>query len=209
YWTGCDSVSDNGTCTVTMRSNTTVKVRFTGYHNVVYSFPYLHTANSAAVYCVVSNFSTDNATGNGFTVMSNAQQIPTQTPYDLPAAFTIKRGRTARLTFNNQQVAIDNMSVLTLSDYKRVSDNATTGDNTTTDNSTTFSIAGDTCVNCSYGAKISWTSASATMTSGIDCRSLVMACFQGTTLPKRNLLGYLCSDDSINGPGGQPNLIGY
>lgn len=209
YWTGCDSVSDNGTCSVTMRPNTVINIRFTGYHNVVYSFPYLHTADSAVVYCVVSNFATDNATGDSFTVMSNQQQIPTQTPYNLPTAFTIKRGRTARLTFNNQQVTIDNMSLLTINNYKYLSDNSTTGDNTTSDNTTTLSIAGDTCVNCSYGAKISWTSASATMTSGIDCRSLVMACFQGTTLPKRNLAGYLCSDDSVSGPHNRPNLIGY
>lgn len=193
YWTGCDSVSDNGTCTIAMRSNATVTARFSGYHNVTYSFPYLHTLGSAVVYCVVSNFSTDNATGNGFTVMSSAQQSVSQTLHELPSAFTINRGKTAQIIFNNQQVAIknDNLTVFNISDNN------------------SLSIATDTCTNCPYGAKISWTSNLASMTSGVDCLSLVMSCFQGTTLPKRNLVGYLCSDDSTTGPGGKPNLIGY
>ncbi|MBF0320545.1 MAG: hypothetical protein HQL01_12155 [Nitrospirae bacterium] len=193
YWLGCDSVSDNGTCTVSMKSNVVVKARFSGYYNVNYIFPYLHTSDSSVVYCVVSNFSTDNATGDGFTVMSTAKRIPSQVPYELPVGFTIKNTRSAMLAFNNQTVAIknDNLTVFTITDNNSVS------------------IANDTCTGCSYGARISWTSKLASMTSGINCLNVLMSCFQGTTQPKRNLVGYACVDDSTSGPGGKSNLIGY
>ncbi|MEO5359849.1 MAG: hypothetical protein H7843_05310 [Nitrospirota bacterium] len=197
FWQDCDSVSDNGTCSITLRSNATLKARFSGYHNVTYGFPYLHTSSSAVVYCMIANFSTDKATADGLVVLSNAQQTATQIPYELPSTFTIPKGRTAMLTFSKQRV------------YSKLQDNSTASDNGTISDNTSLNIANDTCVDCSYGARISWTSALATMTSGVDCLSLPMACFQGTTLPKRNMVGYYCSDDSTTGPGGKPNLIGY
>ncbi|MCG6552630.1 MAG: hypothetical protein L7F77_09905 [Candidatus Magnetominusculus sp. LBB02] len=191
YWQGCDSVSDNGTCSIKVTSNATLTAKFSGYYNVSYNFPYLSTSAGTPTYCIVSNFATDNATADSFTVMSSLAQTPSQSPYALPTTFTIKKGRTTMLTFSNQLVSItpDNASI--------------------TDNSTFVSIAGSTIANSGYGAKLSWTSALASMTSGIDCRTLLLACFQGTTSPKRNLIGYFCSDDSISGPGGMSNLISY
>lgn len=193
FWQGCDSVSDNGTCAITLRSNASLKARFSGFHNVTYSFPYLHTSDSSVVYCMLSNFSTSSAAEDGFSVMTNAQQTATQIPYELPAAFTVGSGVTTMLVFRNQKVAMknDNLTVFTI------------GDNNS------LSIVNDTCTNCSYGAKIRWTSSFASGSTGVNCLNLLMSCFQGTTLPKRNLFGYYCSDDSTVGPGGKSNLIGF
>ncbi|MBF0464765.1 MAG: hypothetical protein HQK88_08995 [Nitrospirae bacterium] len=45
--------------------------------------------------------------------------------------------------------------------------------------------------------------------SDLNCKNMTMACFQGTTSPKRNVLGYICEDDSTSGPGGNKNVLGF
>ncbi|MEO5356833.1 MAG: hypothetical protein H7844_05990 [Nitrospirae bacterium YQR-1] len=56
-----------------------------------------------------------------------------------------------------------------------------------------------------YGAKLSLASTG----SDLNCKSMTMSCFQGTTNPKRNVLGYICEDDSTSGPGGNKNVLGF
>jgi hypothetical protein len=43
-----------------------------------------------------------------------------------------------------------------------------------------------------YGTKLTFASSD----SSASCSTIGMACFQGTTSPKRNLLGILCYDGS-------------
>ena len=45
--------------------------------------------------------------------------------------------------------------------------------------------------------------------TGLNCKSVLVSCFQGTSSPKRNLAGYICEDNSTIGPGGKKIMLGY
>ncbi|MEO5358796.1 MAG: hypothetical protein H7844_16085, partial [Nitrospirae bacterium YQR-1] len=83
-------------------------------------------------------------------------------------------------------------------------------DKTVTFGSTSVSISSDVADASSYAGTLKFTSATEFTTgTKATCLSVLMACFQGTTNPKRNIIGYACKDDSTEGPGGNNNVIGY
>ncbi|MEO5355774.1 MAG: hypothetical protein H7844_00560 [Nitrospirae bacterium YQR-1] len=57
-----------------------------------------------------------------------------------------------------------------------------------------------------YGGTLKFTT---TVTGGASCKNVIISCFQGTTQPKRNVVGYLCGDDSTSGPGSSSILLGF
>ncbi|MBF0466383.1 MAG: PQQ-like beta-propeller repeat protein [Nitrospirae bacterium] len=57
----------------------------------------------------------------------------------------------------------------------------------------------------SYGGTLTFYSSN----TGLNCKSVVLSCFQGTTSPRRNLAGLVCEDNSTIGPGGKNILTGF
>ncbi|MBF0466597.1 MAG: hypothetical protein HQK94_16105 [Nitrospirae bacterium] len=189
-WSGCDRVYDNGTCAITMSTSRTVTGRFSGAYNVTYNIPYVVPDTNGVIYCVVSNFSLDNATTDGLAVMSFQGGVASQNYYYFPSNLSIKRKRTTFLMF--------------------YSNNAVIGDNLTIyDNSTHVDYSSEVSGNYLYGVKLKFTSTGGIGISGINCKNILMACFQGDTTPKRNLAGYTCEDNSAAGPGRNSIIVGY
>ncbi|MEO5357375.1 MAG: hypothetical protein H7844_08760 [Nitrospirae bacterium YQR-1] len=147
--------------------------------SVYYYLPYFHTNANNVTYCVASNMSSENLTVS-FTVGSN----PTGNPTGTSNTFSTQLGsKTTRMfTFSEKTVTAGTDSVSVSSEVADASSYAGT---------LTFS-----------------TTATATGTKA-TCKSLLMACFQGTTTPKRNLIGYVCEDDSTEGPGSNKIMLGY
>ncbi|QWR76450.1 hypothetical protein E2O03_002535 [Candidatus Magnetomonas plexicatena] len=190
FWSGCDSIYDNGTCAVTMSSSRTVTARFSGAYNITYSLPFISPNTNGVIYCVISNFSLDNATTDGFAVMSLQGSVASQKYYYFPSNLSIKRKKSTFLMF--------------------YANNAVIGDNLTIyDNSTHIDYSSEINGGYLYGVKLKFTSTGGTGISGITCKNILMACFQGNTNPRRNLVGYTCEDNSTAGPGGKPIVIGY
>ncbi|WP_420265124.1 hypothetical protein [Candidatus Magnetominusculus dajiuhuensis] len=166
---------------------------------VTYWLPYLTTDSSAPVYCILSNMGTqsggsgssidDNITTMRFTVMSNAAGNPSGN--SSPAFGTAARvpfGKSRLLTFSGQQITADGMQVIDL-----------------TNDTGTGTLS-------SYGGRLDLISANtggasnlslpglhafATARSAFNCSTIGMSCFQGTTTPKRSLVGYTCSDSGL------------
>ncbi|QWR78248.1 hypothetical protein [Candidatus Magnetomonas plexicatena] len=143
---------------------------------VTYYLPYLHTNTSGVIYCVVSNFGigADNITHVNFNIMGNESGTTTRATAQLTTLGYFASRKTVMLTFSGQAIYIG----------------------TSTDNQYTgmSSILG---VSESYGAKLSFVSTilagtNALRNSHLNCKNIVMACFQGTSNPKRNLVGYSC-----------------
>ena len=148
---------------------------------VYYYLPYLHSNADKVTYCVVSNMSSEllNTT---FTVGANSTGTATGTANSLS---TLAIKTTQFLALSEQTVTFGSASVTLSTDV---------ADKTST----------------SYAGTLTFTSA-ATGTTGTKatCLSVLMACFQGNSNPKRNLVGYACKDDSTEGPGGNNNVLGY
>jgi hypothetical protein len=147
--------------------------------NVYYYLPYFHTSANNVTYCVASNMSSESLTVS-FTVGSN----PTGNPTGAANAFSTQLGsKTTRMfTFNEKTVTAGTDSV---------------------------SVSSDTADASAYAGTLTFsTTATATGTKA-TCKSLLMACFQGTTTPKRNLIGYVCEDDSTEGPGSNKIMLGF
>ncbi|MBF0520738.1 MAG: hypothetical protein HQK92_13580 [Nitrospirae bacterium] len=151
-----------------------------GESNVYYYLPYLSTNSSVVTYCVVSNTSTYDVTTMTFTVMASQFVEASQTAQTFSSSLNLGRAKTSLFAFNQQTVSVDSTTGLDISSY--------------------------TQTNSIYGGTLKFLS---TSSSSINCKNILMSCFQGTTTPKRNLLGYLCEDDSTSGPGSNFNLIGY
>lgn len=161
--------------------NMTSAVVVEGTTNVYYYLPYLTTVSGAEVYCMLSNFSTDDVTATTFTVMANATYQATQTARTFPSINNIGKGRTQLISFMEQSVYVDAGTQV-------------------------VDLSSDTGTASAYGGTLRFSSTGST---GINCKTLIMTCYQGNTTPKRNLVGYICEDDSTSGPGGAKNVIGY
>ncbi|MBF0337027.1 MAG: hypothetical protein HQL05_04275 [Nitrospirae bacterium] len=172
----------------------------TAADTVTYTLPYLHTAAANVVYCVVSNNTSDNATvgvyltayANKLTAISG-DKINTSTT----ANKTIQAFQTSMLTFGGSTNSGTDI-YLTISD------------GTNSSNNVIGSISG---VSGSYGAYLVITKATANTTDGasgsLNCENTPMACFQGTSTPKRNLVGYSCQQSNTGAKGGTTAIYTY
>ncbi|MBF0463706.1 MAG: hypothetical protein HQK88_01015 [Nitrospirae bacterium] len=159
---------------------------------VRFIIPYLHTNTNNAVYCVVSNMggTWDNISRTVMQVGSNTS-ANSSTGLILPddaSAYTLMTYRSSQqFTFSGQYVYIG------------------------TANTEIFDLTGSTSTNSAlgaYSAKLTFVAAStganpwnafSTNYSNLDCKKMSMSCFQGTTSPKRNLVGYTCEAGTYDG----------
>ncbi|MBF0556443.1 MAG: hypothetical protein HQK96_18145 [Nitrospirae bacterium] len=166
----------------------------TAADTVSYWLPYLTTDTNAPVYCMVSNMadipktapgSDDNVTSINFTVMANTVGN-TSRAASTPVTFAqIAVRKTRLMTFSGQSIYLDASQTHDLS--------ANTG---------TGSVAGyggrlDFIASNAVGAATA-TVAGSNVRSTFNCTTMNMACYQGTTSPKRNVVGYQCSDSGIS-----------
>ncbi len=69
----------------------------------------------------------------------------------------------------------------------------------------TMDISSELGLATSYAGTLTFNSTG----TGLSCKNILMACFQGTTNPKRNLAGFICEDNSSVGPGSKKMLVGF
>ncbi|MEO5358750.1 MAG: hypothetical protein H7844_15835 [Nitrospirae bacterium YQR-1] len=156
-------------------------VKTTEASNVYYYLPYFHTISNNVTYCVAANMSSEELTVS-FTVGANHNGNPTGTSN----TFSTKLGTKTTRFF-------------------------TFSEKTVTAGSDTVSISSDVGDASSYAGTLKFTTTAEFPTTGTKatCKSLLMSCFQGTTTPKRNLIGYVCEDDSTDGPGSNKIMLGF
>ncbi|WP_444550665.1 outer membrane protein assembly factor BamB family protein [Candidatus Magnetomonas plexicatena] len=171
-----------GTSTTASTTTTTVNattIISNSKSQVTYYLPYFHTNASGVTYCVASNMSSESLTVS-FTVGSNPNGTSTGTPNTFTTALASKTTR--QYAFSGQSV---------------------------TGGSDTISISSDAGSSDAYAGTLKFSTTATTTGITATCKSLVMACFQGTTSPRRNLIGYVCEDDSTEGPGGNKIMLGF
>ncbi|MBF0457413.1 MAG: hypothetical protein HQK99_05920 [Nitrospirae bacterium] len=141
--------------------------------NVTYTLPYLTTAADKPIYCLITNQTNDNATIH-FTVNANSSGTANATyqNYNTLSNYAIIYARQTRmLSFEGLNINLDGLVMGSVS---------------------VIMSSG------SYGGRIGlWqmgTLGGSGSSNSWSCVDLPMACFQGTTAPKRNLVGYMCSD---------------
>ncbi|KJU87477.1 secreted protein [Candidatus Magnetobacterium bavaricum] len=145
---------------------------------VTYTLPYLHTSSdtsangSRAVYCILSNMSSDNATVS-FQQRTNASTSGL-TPAAAAGSYTLVPGTSPMITISSTSVAVGTSSITSV----------------TSDGN--------------YGGYLILAGPSTSGATPISCETVGMACFQGATNPKRNLVGYQCRQ-SITGTGVSAN----
>jgi hypothetical protein len=144
---------------------------------VSYFLPFLHTSTSSPVYCVATNngIGADNVTQMRVHVMSTASSTFERGGASVPIAntneFSFKK--TTMITFKEQGIYMGSNGdpSIDISPYVGTSE--------------------------AYGAKLTFIStikmgSNALRDSHLNCKTLPMACFIGTTNPKRNLVGIIC-----------------
>ncbi|MEO5360077.1 MAG: hypothetical protein H7843_06455 [Nitrospirota bacterium] len=164
----------------------------TAADTVSYFLPYLTTDSNAPVYCMVSNMATpsntntsndDNVTTIAFTVLANSTGNASRSIASTVNASSAKipMRRTRLMAFSGQAITIDGSQIIDVS--------SDTG---------TGTVAG-------YGGRLDLIAASAIGNNGFklgnstfSCVTMGLACYQGTTSPKRNVVGYNCSDSGTN-----------
>lgn len=170
----------------------------TAADTVSYFLPYLTTDTSAPVYCIVSNMGTtgfngagndDNVTTIAFTVLANSSGVSSRATSNILSSSSLKIPirKTRLLSFSNQVMTVDGTSALDLS--------------TDTGTGTLASFGGrlDFIATSSVGPAIPANGITNVATSmplrgSFNCTTMGMTCYQGTTSPKRNVVGYSCSD---------------
>ncbi|MBF0521295.1 MAG: hypothetical protein HQK92_16415, partial [Nitrospirae bacterium] len=185
-----------------------------------YFMPFLHTHTNNVVYCVATNMSTDNATVS-VTVLTNPTGYTLNwTPVALSTVVYSKQS--VMLTMSGTSVTGGSGSA-DISPYVSSGSNAYSamitfaGANTKASTSgvwyTDYVTAGfreyndNARKNFGNLAPIYTFAKSAQLRNGtyidvdsgyttvpLTCQTLTMACFQGTTTPRRNLVGYMCMD---------------
>ncbi len=150
---------------------------------VTYTLPYLHTNPVNVTYCVISNMTADTATVAVELTATAAGNMSGPTN-DLISTMTtankeINAYQTRMLTFNGKDISLDTNAIGSIPE-----------------------VAPKASLYGAYGASIVITSESAVDPVGLSCGSVPMACFQGDTLPKRNLVGYLCQSNNLGAVGG-------
>ncbi|KWT90996.1 hypothetical protein [Candidatus Magnetominusculus xianensis] len=153
--------------------------------NVTYTFPFLATHSDKPTYCVVSNLTNDNAT-IGFQMTSDSAYYTTSATQNANLVSTtayVYRYQTRQISFAGNSIQLDGSAIGTIP--TSIGSTAIYGGmlNLTAQAGGTYN--GDS--SAMYGAALSpnW-----------SCAQLPIACFQGTTSPKRNLVGYVCSDEN-------------
>ncbi|MBF0466327.1 MAG: hypothetical protein HQK94_14740, partial [Nitrospirae bacterium] len=141
--------------------------------SATYYMPYLHTSTSNVVYCVVTNQSSSQVNAS-FTTMSLENGTASQTA---STSFTVDAKTTQLMTFSgstlttgSSTITIPDVSASTISGYSGKLAFIGT------------SSPGDT----EFGGGVT--------ASTVSCTDVPMSCFQGTTSPKRNLVGHNCED---------------
>ncbi|WP_420265126.1 hypothetical protein [Candidatus Magnetominusculus dajiuhuensis] len=167
---------------------------------VSYWLPYLTTDTTSPVYCILSNMGTqsggsgssidDNITTMQFTVMANAAGNPSGnvSPYVNLNAIKVNYGKSTLLSFVGRFIMADGLSAIQLTNDTGTGSLSTYGGRLDLISSTTGGTG-----NLSLPQ---WGSV-ATVRSAFNCSTIGLACFQGTTSPKRNLVGYSCSDSGL------------
>ncbi|MBF0336416.1 MAG: hypothetical protein HQL05_01155 [Nitrospirae bacterium] len=150
---------------------------------VTYTLPYLHTNPVNVTYCVISNMTADTSTV-GVELTATAAGNMSSPTNDLITTMTtankqINPYQTRMLTFNGKDISLDTNVIGSIPE-----------------------VAPKSSLYGSYGASIVITSESTVDPVGLSCGSVPMACFQGDTLPKRNLVGYLCTSNNFGALGG-------
>ncbi|MBF0338837.1 MAG: DUF1566 domain-containing protein [Nitrospirae bacterium] len=150
---------------------------------VTYTLPYLHTNPVNVTYCVISNMTADTSTV-GVELTATAAGNMSGPTNDLISTMTtankqINAYQTRMLTFNGKDISLDTNVIGSIPE-----------------------VAPKSSLYGSYGASIVITSESTVDPVGLSCGSVPMACFQGNTLPKRNLVGYLCRSNNLGALGG-------
>lgn len=162
--------------------------------NVTYTLPYLTTASDKPVYCVVSNMTQDNASIHFFVVSDgNALTTSSTQQSDLVSGSTnwVYAFQTRMISFEGQNINLDGSKIGSI-------------------NASLSNLSG------SYGGELRFSQYAANNFDGVtnalagnvkygtaanndwSCGNMPMACFQGTTAPKRNLVGYMCSDEQMH-----------
>ncbi|MBF0336488.1 MAG: DUF1566 domain-containing protein [Nitrospirae bacterium] len=150
---------------------------------VTYTLPYLHTNPVNVTYCVISNMTADTSTV-GVELTATAAGNMSGPTNDLISTMTtankqINAYQTRMLTFNGKDISLDTNVIGSIPE-----------------------VAPKSSLYGAYGASIVITSESTVDPVGLSCGSVPMACFQGDTLPKRNLVGYLCKSNNFGALGG-------
>ncbi|MBF0463910.1 MAG: hypothetical protein HQK88_01940 [Nitrospirae bacterium] len=168
--------------------------------NVTYTLPFMGIHTNSVVYCWAANMSTDNVSV-GVSVMSNSvSTAPPSQNIAMLGGMIIYSKQTNMITFTGATATLGS-AVADLS--QQVGTNSATiyGVNVTFIGSyqgvtTTLLTSGPNTV---FGPQVStnMTTSQGLPTVPANCLTIGMACYQGTTSPKRNLVGYTCMD-SIN-----------
>ncbi|MES0335698.1 MAG: hypothetical protein SFH39_04985 [Candidatus Magnetobacterium sp. LHC-1] len=150
---------------------------------VAYTLPYLHTNPANVTYCAISNMTADIATVAVEVTATTAGNMSGPTN-DLISTMTtankqINAYQTRMLNFNGKDISLDTNMIGSIPE-----------------------VAPKANLYGAYGASIVITSESTVDPVGLSCGSVPMACFQGDTLPKRNLVGYLCQSNNFGAVGG-------
>ncbi|MBF0457129.1 MAG: hypothetical protein HQK99_04455 [Nitrospirae bacterium] len=137
---------------------------------ITYNMPYFHTDPASVGYCIISNSVADNTTDLtvSFVVSAVGRSLGTK-PSGTVHTFT-------------RPLAAQTAKQFTLLGT------------TITDDTNTFDLATDI-----YGSAantgINFSGRFTFTTSGTaTCKDVLISCFQGTTTPKRNMVGYSCWD---------------
>ncbi|MBF0536463.1 MAG: hypothetical protein HQK88_16995 [Nitrospirae bacterium] len=141
--------------------------------SATYYMPYLHTSTSNVVYCVVTNVSSSPVNGS-FTTMSVENGTATQTT---GTSFSVDAKTTQLMTFSGSTLTTGT-STITISDVSASTISGYSGKLAFIGTSS----PGDT----EFGGGVT--------ASTVSCTDVPMSCFQGTTSPKRNLVGHNCED---------------
>ncbi|MCG6553614.1 MAG: hypothetical protein L7F77_14920 [Candidatus Magnetominusculus sp. LBB02] len=145
--------------------------------NVTYTMPYMNTTagGDKSIYCIISNRTNDNASihfnvsavAAGSSLTSQLINLNTLSNYAIVYA-----RQTRMLSFEGMTINVDGIAM--------------------------GSVAVAVPSASSYGGRVMLVQMGTLGGSGTgaswSCTDLPMACFQGSTNPKRNLVGYICSD---------------
>ncbi|MEO5356231.1 MAG: hypothetical protein H7844_02910 [Nitrospirae bacterium YQR-1] len=168
---------------------------------VTYYLPYLHTNTNNPTYCVFSNFGTDadNVTKIGFTVTGNSRGSVDGSSIFVVSGPITNAGtfkKTSMITFSGQSIYVgtsDTNQVPFLSTYVGTSE------------SYGLKLTFISSIKKSSGVAADFTDLYGTARqasnrdSHLNCKSIVMSCFQGTTTPMRNIGGYSCEAGFVLG----------
>ncbi|MBF0557044.1 MAG: hypothetical protein HQK96_21220 [Nitrospirae bacterium] len=158
--------------------------------NVTYTFPYLTTSSDKPVYCVVSNMTQDNASLHFYVLADSASLTTSATQIQDVAqnSAMVYAFQTRMVSFETMSVNIDGTSFGSLTGKVNANSNYA-GSLRLSQQAAGFVDGVGNIATVKYGnaTALDWT-----------CGNLPMACFQGTTTPKRNLIGYMCSDEMMH-----------